>query len=49
MDIISKSGSWYAYGDTKLGQGRDSVKEILGDNPELFEELENKISEQLNS
>ena len=42
-DIISKSGSWYAYGDTKLGQGRDSVKEILGDNPELFEELESKI------
>jgi recombination protein RecA len=49
MNIISKSGSWYAYGETKLGQGRDSVKEILGDNPELFEELENKIAEQLNS
>ena len=49
MDIINKSGSWYSYGDTKLGQGRDAVKEILGDNPELFEELENKISEQLNS
>jgi len=49
MNIISKSGSWYAYGETKLGQGRDSVKEILGDNPELFEELENKITEQLNS
>jgi recombination protein RecA len=49
MNIISKSGSWYAYGETKLGQGRDSVKEILGDNPELFEELENKIADQLNS
>lgn len=49
MNIIAKSGSWYAYGDTKLGQGRDAVKEILGDNPELFEELENKISEQLNN
>ena len=49
MNIINKSGSWYSYGDTKLGQGRDAVKEILGDNPELFEELENKISEQLNS
>tara|TARA_B100000575_G_scaffold293115_1_gene303523 strand:+ start:856 stop:1851 length:996 start_codon:yes stop_codon:yes gene_type:complete len=49
MDIINKSGSWYSYGDTKLGQGRDAVKEILGDNPELFEELENKISEQLSS
>ena len=49
MNIISKSGSWYAYGDTKLGQGRDAVKEILKDNPELFEELENKIVEQLNN
>ena len=49
MNIINKSGSWYSYGDTKLGQGRDAVKEILGDNPELFEELENKISEQLNN
>ena len=49
MNIINKSGSWYSYGDTKLGQGRDAVKEILGDNPELFEELENKISEQLSS
>jgi recombination protein RecA len=49
MNIINKSGSWYSYGDTKLGQGRDAVKEILGDNPELFEELEKKISDQLNS
>ena len=49
MNIISKSGSWYAYGDTKLGQGRDAVKEILKDNPELFDELENKIVEQLNN
>ena len=49
MNIISKSGSWYAYGDTKLGQGRDAVKEILKDNLELFEELENKIVEQLNN
>ena len=49
LNIISKSGSWYAYGDTKLGQGRDAVKEILKDNPELFEELENKIVEELNS
>ena len=48
MNIINKSGSWYSYGDTKLGQGRDSVKEILGDNPELFEELEQKITEELN-
>ena len=49
LNIISKSGSWYAYGDTKLGQGRDAVKEILKDNPELFEELENKIVEDLNN
>ena len=49
MDIINKSGSWYSYGDTKLGQGRDAVKEILSDNHELLEELENKITEQLNS
>ena len=49
MNIINKSGSWYSYGDTKLGQGRDAVKEILSDNPELLEELENKIIDQLNS
>jgi recombination protein RecA len=49
MNIINKSGSWYSYGDTKLGQGRDAVKEILLDNPELSEELENKIINQLNS
>ena len=49
IDIINKSGSWYSYGDTKLGQGRDAVKEILSDNHELLEELENKITEQLNS
>ena len=49
MNIINKSGSWYSYGDTKLGQGRDAVKEILLDNLELSEELENKIIDQLNS
>jgi len=49
MNIINKSGSWYSYGDTKLGQGRDAVKEILIDNPELSDELENKIIDQLNS
>lgn len=46
-DIVKKSGSWFSYGDTKLGQGRDAVKEIIKDNPELLEELENKIKEQL--
>ena len=42
-NIIQKSGSWFSYGDTKLGQGRDSVKQIIGDNPELADELETKI------
>ena len=49
LNIINKSGSWYSYGETKLGQGRDAVKEILVDNIELLEELENKVTEQLNS
>ena len=47
--IIDKSGSWFSYGDTKLGQGRDAVKTLLKDNPELCEELEKKISEILSS
>jgi len=42
-EIIKKSGSWFSYGDTKLGQGRDGVKILLNDNPDLIEELENKI------
>ena len=42
-DVIKKSGSWFSYGDTKLAQGRDAVKQLLSDNPELAEELENKI------
>ncbi|MBX7095685.1 MAG: recombinase RecA [Flavobacteriales bacterium] len=46
-EIIKKSGSWFSYGDTKLGQGRDAVKQLLSDNPELFEELETKIREAL--
>ena len=46
-DIIKKSGSWYSYGDTKLGQGRDAVKSLLADNPELAEELETKIREAI--
>ena len=40
---------WFSYGDTKLGQGRDAVKTLLKDNPELCEELEKKISEILSS
>lgn len=46
-NIIKKSGSWFSYGDTKLGQGRDAVKNLLVDNPELAEELEAKIREAL--
>ena len=45
--IIKKSGSWYSYGETKLAQGRDAVKQLLADNPELAEELEAKIIEAL--
>lgn len=48
-EIIKKSGSWFSYGDTKLGQGRDAVKELLKDNPELLEELEAKIKEAISS
>ena len=47
FDIIKKSGSWYSYGDSKLGQGRDAVKAMLTDNPELCDELEAKIMEKL--
>ena len=46
-NIIKKSGSWFSYGDTKLGQGRDAVKKVIQDNPELAEELELKIKEIL--
>ena len=48
-EIIKKSGSWFSYDDTKLGQGRDSVKEIIKDNPELLEELEGKIKAAIDS
>jgi recombination protein RecA len=46
-EIISKSGSWFSYGDTKLGQGRDAVKALLADNPELTEELKQKIIDKI--
>jgi len=46
LALIKKSGSWFSYGDTKLGQGRDAVKQLLKDNPELAEEIEAKIFEE---
>jgi RecA/RadA recombinase len=47
FNIIKKSGSWFSYGDTKIGQGRDAVKQILKDNPELYDELKAKVMEAL--
>ena len=46
-EVISKSGSWFSYGDTKLGQGRDGAKAILKDNPELCDEIEAQIVAKL--
>ena len=43
LDIIKKSGSWFSYGDTKLAQGREAVKQLLSDNVELCDEIEAKI------
>ncbi len=43
QNIVKKSGSWFSYGETRLGQGRDAVKQLLNDNPELMEEIESKI------
>ncbi len=48
LNIVKKSGSWFSYGDTKLGQGRDAVKQLFSDNPELADEIENKIKEAMN-
>ncbi|MEA5141794.1 recombinase RecA [Arcicella rigui] len=47
MEIVKKSGSWFSYGTNRLGQGRDGVKDMLKDNPDLLEELENKIKEKI--
>lgn len=46
MEIVKKSGSWFSYGDTKLGQGRESVKQLFLDNPELADEVEAKVKEK---
>ena len=47
MGIVKKSGSWFSYAETKLGQGRDAVRDMLKDNPELADELEAKIREEI--
>ena len=47
LEIVKKAGSWFSYCDTKLGQGRDAVKQMIADNPELSEEIETKIKESL--
>lgn len=47
FNVIKKSGSWFSYGETKLGQGRESVRKLIGDNPELSHELETKIVESI--
>jgi recombination protein RecA len=49
LNIVKKSGSWFSYGETRLGQGRDAVKGMIADNPELMEELELKIKDALGS
>ena len=46
-EIINKSGSWFSYGDSRLGQGRDSVKALLADNPDLMDEIESKIMDTI--
>jgi recombination protein RecA len=47
LEIVKKSGSWFSYGETRLGQGRDAVKQLIADNPELSAEIEKKIREKL--
>ena len=47
LNVIKKSGSWYSYGDVKLAQGRENAKKVIADNPELFEELKQKVVEKL--
>lgn len=49
FDIIHKSGSWFSYGEVKLGQGRQAVSDLLNDNPELLEEIEQKVIDEINN
>ena len=46
QEVVKKSGSWFAYQDTKLGQGTEKSKQFLRDNPEILEEIENKVREK---
>ena len=46
MEIIKKSGSWFSYNETKLGQGREAVKQLFLDNPEMADEIEKKIKDK---
>jgi recombination protein RecA len=47
FEIVKKAGSWFSYGETKLGQGRDAVKQLIKDNPEMADELEAKIKKHI--
>jgi recombination protein RecA len=47
LNVVKKSGSWFSYGETRLGQGRDAVRQIIMDNPELTAEIEAKIKDAL--
>jgi len=47
LEVIQKSGSWFSYSGNKLGQGRDAVKQLIEDNPELMEDLEKKIKDKI--
>jgi recombination protein RecA len=47
LGIVQKSGSWFSYGGNKLGQGREAVKDLIRDNPELSAEIESKIREKV--
>jgi recombination protein RecA len=47
LNVLQKSGSWFSYGGNKLGQGRDAVKQLIEDNPELLDELEKKIKRKI--
>jgi recombination protein RecA len=49
LDIVKKSGSWFSYAENKLGQGRDAVKALIKDNPELMAELEDRIKATVSS